>query len=170
MPSLLGIELMSDYLISNSVELVIIGLAFCFSKCKAVPLYIIFYIFAMLFIFAYSGDYVDFMDSIHIDNATYNFNLSLIYMFQGSAMIIIGLTAMFMIQRLAFMLAVLIMSQGVFSLIAGMSIAMSEMYDIDVNFVMDSHGLINGVYVVLYCLLAWICVYYSRTNYEYSRN
>lgn len=161
---------MGDYLINNGVEIIIIGFAFCFSKCKSIPLYILFYIFAMLFIFAYSGEYVEFMNSVRMDDATYNFNLALIYMFQGSAMVLIGLTAMFMAQKLAFMLSVVILSQGVLSLIMGMAIAISEMYQIDVGFVIKTHDLLNDMYVVLYCLVAWICVYYSRTVYEHKRN
>jgi hypothetical protein len=161
---------MIDYLTYNAIELTIVGLAFCFSKCKSIPLYIIIYTCIMIFIFAACDDYVSYMNGVRVDDATYNFNLAIIYMWQGSAMVLLGLTCLFMAVRLAFMLSVLILIQGVLSLAVCISIALHEMFFIDVGFVMDMHDLINNVYIVLYCLIAWICVFYSRTNYEYSRN
>ena len=161
---------MIDYLTNNAIELTIVGLAFCFSKCKSIPLYITLYTCIMIVIFAHCEEFIEFMNNIRIDDATYNFNLAIIYMWQGTAMILSGLAFLFMAVRLAFMLSVVILIQGVLSLAVCISIALHEMLFINVDFVIEMHGLINNVYIVLYCLIAWICVFYSRTNYEYSRN
>lgn len=154
--------MMADYLLQNSVELVVIGVAFCFSKYKLIPGFLVLYVSIMTVTFSINQDCLDSANKFGIDDRSYNFDLMLIYGFESFVMIMLAIVSMFNKTRMQILTTVTIFSQSLVSSIAAISVGFSWEFYLDMDYMFEVHDLTQDIYVIIYCVIAWTCVYYSR--------
>lgn len=149
--------------IKNIIEICILGIAFCMSKSKTVPLILIFFSGFMQLVFASNNAHLSFLkDNGLADTYTYAENLTLIYAQESFIVIVIAIVCAVTMTRTALLAALIMMIQGVCAALIGAAVALGHYSDIDVTFYKRLHSNVQDVFIVLYCLTAWICVYFSR--------
>lgn len=154
---------MTNYLTHNSLELVVIGIAFCVSKRKLIPFYLIIYVGFMTILFKDNQAYLDFL---------YKNNMWGIYNNASVRVLILESLVMFSFAMIAFVnrtrmrmaVQMLILVQSVVSAISGIIFGLSIELDRDFTPWFDLHYSLQSIFVILYCVIAWMCVYYSRTG------
>lgn len=154
---------MTNYLTHNSLELVVIGIAFCVSKRKLIPFYLIIYVGFMTILFKDNQTYLDFL---------YKNNMWDIYNNASVRVMILESLVMFSFAMIAFVnktrmgmaVQMLILVQSVVSAISGIIFGLSIELDRDFTPWFDLHYSLQSIFVILYCVIAWMCVYYSRTG------
>ena len=151
---------------SNAIELILLVGALIFSRAKAVPCFLITY---NLFI-----QYVTFINvnkltaiSQKVDAGTLNLyleDMAMIsnYTFEGFYMLMFAVCALFLVTRLSYFMAVLIILQAFASFIAGIAVYLIHTQGYDLYSLFDAHSQVNDKFVILYVIAAWISVYLSR--------
>jgi hypothetical protein len=149
--------------IKNIIEICVLGIAFCMSKSKTVPLILIFFSGFMQLVFASNNAHLAFLkDNGLAETYTYAENLTLIYAQESFIMIVIAIVCAMTMTRTAFLASLIMMIQGICASLMGAGVALGYYSDVDMTVYKRLHGDAQDVFIVLYCLTAWICVYYSR--------
>ena len=160
---------MTDYLIQNTAELIVVGVAFCFSKPKSLPFFLVLYISIMTIVFGENNEYMAKLDSYGVNWEYYNKELALTYLYEGSIMIFMGAISFATIGKLRALTAIVIAFQAMISIVIAINLyAFASGLTGTNKWLYDMHYSLQGIFVVLYCLIAWMCVYYSRkSHYEH---
>ena len=149
-----------EYLLDNALALIVVGLAFGFSKSRMIPLYILIYVSIMTIVTGLNQEYLSWL----YDNGMYElYNSASVraYLFDGVIMLAFGFISFVNHTRLAMLTTVTIVTQALISFITGAVFGVSVELNSDLSLWFDLHYSIQSLFVVLYCLIAWTCVYYS---------
>lgn len=154
---------MIDYLTHNAIEMIVIGLAFCFSKSKMLPLFLICYITVMTVTFGKNQEYLENLSLLNPTWSVYNKELAMVYLFEGAIMLLIAASSMINISKLRAVTTLVIFTQSSVSIVMAVY---CYGYAVEIlpyiNNVVDYHYSPQSLFVILYCVIAWMCVYYSR--------
>ena len=154
---------MIDYLSHNAIELIVIGVAFCFSKEKVVPGFLIAYVSIMTYTFGSNQEYIELIDKAGASWFHYNRELAFIYMYEGFVMTMLSAISFVILSKLRAVASIVIISQTSISLIMAVSVYAYAVELIDIpDWLLSAHYSTQSLFVILYCVIAWTCVYYSR--------
>lgn len=154
---------MTNYITHNSLELVVIGIAFCVSKRKLIPFYLIIYVGFMTILFKENQQYLNFL----CDNKVwdiYNSASVRVMILESLVMITFAVIAFVNKCRMRMAMQMLMLIQSIISAISGIIFGLSIEMDRDFTPWFDLHYSLQSIFVILYCVIAWMCVYYSRTG------
>lgn len=147
----------------NALELIVIGLAFCFSKCKLIPFYLVLYVSFMTLLFGYNQDYIEWLYKKEYWDM-YNNAVARAYLVESAVMICFAIISFINYTRMRMLTTVVMFAQGIVSGLTGMVYGVSVEFNVDLSPWFEVHYFIQGIFVILYCVIAWMCVYYSRTK------
>lgn len=154
-----------EYLKENAIELVIVGLAFCFSKSKLIPGFIVCYIAIMTIIFGETNSFLSNLERFNPTPSYYNKWVGIVYLFEASVMLFLLISSMLNVSKLRAVLSIVIFTQMSLSLMMALQFygysAGALPY---VNELSEFHYSAQRLFVILYCAIAWMCVYYSRKD------
>lgn len=154
---------MTNYLTHNSLELVVIGIAFCVSKRKLIPFYLIIYVGFMTILFKDNQTYLDFLYKSNMWGVYNNASVRVMIL-ESLVMFAFAIIAFVNRTRMRMAVQMLILVQSVVSAISGIIFGLSIELDRDFTPWFDLHYSLQSIFVILYCVIAWMCVYYSRTS------
>ena len=86
---------MINYLAHNSIELIVIGVAFCLSKSKMLPGFLIVYVSVMTITFGVNQDYLDLISNKGASWLYYNRELAFVYMYEAFVMTLLSTRLIF---------------------------------------------------------------------------
>lgn len=155
---------MTEYI--NAIELVLLGMALFFSSSKYTPLTLIAFNLWVQFLnsqgeikFAYIQKSYD----LGVYSYQYaNDQLMILYLQFGLTYAIFAGVALFLRTRLSFLAGLVILAQSALKLITGVAVYLDCYVGVDMTYVFDAHFIIDKLFVILYVLIAWMCVYWSR--------
>lgn len=164
---------MTNYLLANWLEISVIFGAIIFSRHRAIPLFLFFYCLVMTATFKTNQDQYDYLDRnfdllfYHIQDfndkvEAFNIELIDLYMFEGVTMLMCAVIVGFAGVKLALLAAVVVSLQAAISFLYAASIAIGTEFSLSIDFVEMLHNSTQSIFVILYCVIAWMCVYYSR--------
>lgn len=154
---------MTNYLTHNSLELVVIGIAFCVSKRKLIPFYLIIYVGFMTILFKDNQTYLDFLYKNNMWDVYNNASVRVMIL-ESLVMFAFAMIAFVNKTRMRMAVQMLILVQSVVSAISGIIFSLSIELDRYFTPWFDLHYSLQSIFVILYCVIAWMCVYYSRTG------
>lgn len=154
---------MTNYLTHNSLELVVIGIAFCVSKSRTIPLFLIIYVSFMTILFKDNQDYLEFLYKHELWD-WYNRSSMRAIIVESLTIMAFVAVARFNKCRVSMATQMLMIVQSVVSAISGIIFGLSVELDRDFTPWFDLHYSLQSIFVILYCVIAWMCVYYSRTS------
>lgn len=154
---------MIDYLYANSTELIILGAAFCFSKNRVLNTFLISYVCIMTITFGINQDYLEWLIKSNVSANYYNKEASIVYFYEAFIMVILGVVIRFNLSKLSLLTLIVISTQAFVSLFMAMSHRFLADFKIYVgDWALQVHYFSQLLFVILYCVIAWMCVYYSR--------
>ena len=116
-----------------------------------------------------NGDYLTLIQKMGVSWSYYNRELAFVYLYEGVVMLAMSFVILATVSKLSALTAILVLAQSLFSLIMA---AYSYAYSVEIvdfyDEVLDLHYSSQSLFVILYCVIAWICVYYSRMR-EHER-
>lgn len=154
---------MINYLYANATELIILGLAFCMSKEKILPAFLVCYVSVMVITFGINQEYLEWLYSTRPIADMYNGKASFIYFYESFIMAVMAVIARFNLSKLGGITLIVIFAQLSVSLV--MAISHRALVDLNLyvgDWVVKVHYFSQFLFVILYCVIAWMCVYYSR--------
>ncbi|CAM0105191.1 membrane protein [Vibrio phage 340E47.2] len=156
----------------NALELVLFGLAFWFSRSKYTPGILICYNLWVWFMNGETGARMEYINKLYYAGTyTYqkaNTEVMILYLQVGITCGIFAAVAILLKTRLSYLTGLVILAQSALQLLVGMCIYYEVTYNIDVSKIIDTHFVIDGFFVILYVLIAWMCVYWSRKTSNYD--
>lgn len=164
---------MTSYLLTNWLEISVIFGAILFSRHRAIPLFLFFYCLIMTVTFKTNQDQYEYLNRnfdflfYHIQDfndkvEAFNIELIDLYMFEGVTMLMCAAIVGFAGVKLALLAAVVVSLQAAISFLYAASIAIATEFSISLNFIEMVHNSTQSIFVILYCVIAWMCAYYSR--------
>lgn len=157
-----------DFMIENIVELAFISGAVIFSKQKTEPI--------MLFAYSLSIQFVSYFTNeiavgsgcssagslVSIECSDYHLAMS--YVIDGLAMVVFSGVFFFVWSRMALIIAMVIVIQVIVQAMAIAGVVYVNVNNEDLMWVFDLHYFLNDKFVIIYVVIAWMCVYYSRMD------
>lgn len=155
---------MTEYLIVNAIELVILLAAIRYSESKALPFYLAGYSCMMSTQFIYNQKFIEVMSRVGVDWRTYNLELAEMFFHEAILMYMAAAILLFNLSRMAMLTLVIIAIQGMLSFVMCGILLIYVYFNVDFLLLMEAHYSMQGLFVILYCVIAWMCVYYSRAG------
>ncbi|AUS00488.1 TMhelix containing protein [Vibrio phage 1.275.O._10N.286.54.E11] len=156
----------------NAIELVLLGLAFCLSRSKYTPGVLICFNLWVLFLDS-QGDrrmevLVKYYEMGSYGYQYLNDQVMILYLHTGVTYAVFAGVLLLMKSRLSFFAGLVVFVQSALQLIAGISVYFETYAEVDMTYLFDTHFIINNLFVILYVLIAWMCVYWSRKTDNYD--
>lgn len=150
----------------NTIELVVIGAALGFSRAKMTIVLLIIYNLFMQFITWQHDLYIARVDAkyeagiVAIDRT--DVVLMQVYFTEGFMMLLFAAACLFLVTRISYLTAFVITAQGILSILMVFAVYAVNQFDMNLSYLFDMHSSFNSKFVIIYMLIAWICVYLSR--------
>lgn len=158
----------------NNIELILLVMAFAVSKARAIPALLILYNVALRVI-GEVGDNSQLICSTQADTDILNIgyvtsetfdrcdlNLTLVYLFEGFSIALMAILFLLLVCRMSKVTFFVVAMQSILTLSMAVVVYIVNTTGENLNWVFDIHSSINNKFVIIYVLIAWICVCLSR--------
>lgn len=155
---------MTEYI--NAFELVLLGLALTVSRAKYTPFVLVCYNLWVQIV-EWLGDVrFSHLESYYATGIysyeQVNNGLMMIYLQLGFTCSVFGIVALCIKTRLSYLAGLVILIQSALQLIVGIAIYLEVYLSWDTSIIYSVHFIVDKLFVTLYVLIAWMCVYWSR--------
>lgn len=150
----------------NALELVLLGVALGLSRSKYTPFLLVAFNMWVQFMNAEGGRRVEFALKLYEAESITFGNLGdqvmIVYLQSGVTFAIFGFVALCLKTRLSYLAGLVILIQSALQLVMGIAIYCQAYLDVNIDGITNAHFIINKLFVILYVVIAWICVHWSR--------
>lgn len=155
-------------MIIENLELIVFAAALFFSRDKLIPLLLISCNLFFQFSDAYlMGKYYGYVTQCEIGSLPYDYcdgYLMGFYAYQAFILIVMAIMFYVLNAKIAILTSIVLSVQAItFVIMVPIIYHFNKTYDVQ-EWVFDLHSSANSMFVIIYCVVAWMCVYYSRKS------
>lgn len=159
---------MEFLMIENLVELVVISTAAIVSRAKLIPFALIIYnmfyqlVNALITARYYFEveNYYNYVSGINDVNES----LMVYYISNGVFMALIASLFFLLQTRMSMLIAIAVLTQSALTVSMAIVTYSTTQNEMDLTWVFDVYSSIDSKFVIIYCVIAWICVFLSRKS------
>lgn len=150
----------------NAIELVVLGVALGASRSRVTNVMLIIYNLFMQYVTWRHGiKYKEADDLYKVGKITlteFDEVIMSIYLVEGLAILAMAFACYLLLTKMSHLTSLVILSQGLLSLVMVLVTIAVNKLNMNLDYLFDMHSSFNSKFVIIYMLIAWICVYLSR--------
>jgi len=159
---------MDFLMIENIVELAVISAAAFVARSKLIPIALIIYnvFYQIVNGLATARYYFEVENYYNYVTTLTEVNESLMVYYITNGLFMMFMSALFFLlqTRMSLLLSVIVMIQSLLTVFMSLVVYRVDSSKLDLNWVFEVHSSIDSKFVIIYCVIAWICVLLSRKS------